>query len=82
MGFPDAPALADPGEAVATQPGRLARRATVVAEAAGMDRARLLRWVLASSSLSAVWGLDDGDHPAIDLAVAETALAELGPSRP
>ncbi|KGM31091.1 aminoglycoside phosphotransferase family protein, partial [Inquilinus limosus] len=73
--------LAAPDQAVATQPGRLARRATVVAEAAGMERDRLLRWVLAASSLSAVWSLDDGedgDHPAIDLAVAEMALAELG----
>lgn len=81
MGFPGAPALAEPGQAVATQPGRLARRAAVVAEAAGMERDRLLRWVLSSSSLSAVWSLDDGDdgeHPAIDLAVAEMALAELG----
>jgi streptomycin 6-kinase len=47
-----------------------------------MDRARLLRWVLASASLSAVWSLDDGDHPAIDLAVAESALAELGAAGP
>jgi streptomycin 6-kinase len=81
MSLPGAPGLADPGEAGATQPGRLARRAPVVAEAAGMDRARLLRWVLAAASLSAVWSLDDGDegeHPAIDLAVAEVALAELG----
>lgn len=78
MGFPGAPALAAADQAVATQPGRLARRVAVVAEAAGMERDRLLRWVLASSSLSAVWGLDDGDHPAIDLAVAEMALAELG----
>jgi len=78
MGFPGAPSLAAPDRAVATQPGRLAQRAAVVAEAAGMERDRLLRWVLATSSLSAVWSLDDGNHPAIDLAVAETALAELG----
>ena len=78
MGLPGAPALAAPGEAVATVPGRLARRAAVVAEAAGIERGRLLRWVLAAAGLSAVWSLDDGDHPAIDLAVAEMALAELG----
>jgi len=77
MGFPDAPALAASDQAVATQPGRLARRAAVVAEVAGMERNRLLRWVLASTALSAVWSLDDDNHPAIDLAVAETALAEL-----
>jgi streptomycin 6-kinase len=78
MGFPGAPGLAAPGGAVATAPGRLARRAAVVAEAAGMERGRLLRWVLAAAGLSAVWILDDGDHPGIDLAVAELTLAELG----
>lgn len=77
MGFPTAPALAAPDEAVATQPGRVARRATVIAEAAGMGRDRVLRWALAAAGLSAVWSLDDGDHPAIDLVVAEQAAAEL-----
>jgi streptomycin 6-kinase len=78
MGLPGAPDLAAPDEAVATQPGRLARRAAVVAEAAGMERDRLLRWVLIQAGLSAVWSLDDGEHPAIDLAVADLAVAELG----
>ena len=78
MGFPCAPALAAPGQAVATQPGRLARRAAVIAEAAGIERDRLLRWVLAAVGLSAVWIFDDGDDPGIDLAVMNQALAELG----
>ena len=67
----------NPDIKVATQPGRLARQAHVVAEAAGLDRRRLLRWVLAYAGLSATWILDDGDPADLDLAVAELAVAEL-----
>ncbi|MBA3414879.1 MAG: 3'-kinase, partial [Chloroflexia bacterium] len=68
----------NPDLETATAPGRLARQAAVVAAAAGLERERLLRWVLAYAGLSAAWTLGDGDHPEIALAVAEIAAAALG----
>jgi streptomycin 6-kinase len=71
------PDLADPTRPVATEPGRFARRLKVVAEAAELERERLLRWILAWTGLSAAWFLGDGDPAAIDLRIAELAAAEL-----
>jgi streptomycin 6-kinase len=68
----------NPDRAIATQPGRLARQASLVAEAAGLDRQRLLRWIVAYSGLSAAWSIEDGLDPALALAVAEIAAAEAG----
>jgi streptomycin 6-kinase len=69
--------LRDPDAAVATAPGRLARQSHVIAEAASLDRLRLLRWTLAFAGLSAAWIVGDGETPTLDLAVAELAAAEL-----
>lgn len=69
--------LRDPDEPTALAPGRFARQVDVIAEAAALDRMRLLRWTLAFASLSAVWIQGDGDHPGLDLAVAELAAAAL-----
>jgi streptomycin 6-kinase len=63
---------------VATVPGRLARQATVIAEAAKLDRTRLLKWVLAYCGLSASWHLEDGNVPEFEFAIARMAAAELG----
>jgi streptomycin 6-kinase len=71
--------LRNPDAQVALAPGRFSRQATVVADAAGLDRERLLKWTLAFTGLSAAWILGDGDQPDLDLAVAELAAAELGP---
>lgn len=72
------PDLADPAQPVATEPGRFARRLEVVAEAAGLERRRLLSWILAWTGLSASWFLNDGDPLAsIDLQIAALAAAEL-----
>jgi streptomycin 6-kinase len=73
--------LRNPDFAMATAPGRLARQATVIAEAAGLDRTRLLQWTLAFAALSAAWIMNDGDEPTLDIAVAEIAEAELAKSR-
>lgn len=77
-GFDYANLFCNPDGETATAPGRLARRADVVAEASGLDRRRLLMWVLAWSGLSAVWMLSDGEAPDHALAVASQAAAELG----
>jgi streptomycin 6-kinase len=79
-GFDFANTFTNPDSLIATQPGRLARQATIIAGAAGLDRTRLLRWVLAYCGLSAAWFLGDGNRAAANLpiAVAELAIAELG----
>ena len=69
----------NPDPTVALQPGRLARQAHVVAEAADLDRARLLQWILAYAGLSAAWHLGGGSDPALALAVAELARAAIDP---
>ncbi|RJE88097.1 aminoglycoside phosphotransferase family protein [Paracoccus onubensis] len=72
------PDLSDPCRPVAREPGCFARRLNVVAEAARLDRLRLLQWILAWTGLSAAWYLNDDDPMAkIDLDVAELAAAEL-----
>jgi streptomycin 6-kinase len=70
--------LRNPDDQLALAPGRFSRQVTIVADAAGLDRTRLLKWTLAFTGLSAAWILGDGDQPDLDLAVAELAAAELG----
>ncbi len=77
-GFDYANLFCNPTGETATAPGRLARRADVVAAAAYLDRRRLLKWVLAWSGLSAVWMLSDGAFPNHALKIASEAAAELG----
>jgi streptomycin 6-kinase len=67
----------NPDHETATAPSRFARQVEVVAEAAGLDRKRLLRWILAWVGLSAAWLLYDGASAATPLQVAELATKEL-----
>lgn len=76
-GFDFANILCNPDLLTATTPGRLARQVGVVAQAAQLDRARLLHWVLAYAGLSAAWDLAEGADPKIGLRVAEMALATI-----
>lgn len=77
-GFDFANILRDPeGAAIVTKPERFARQIEVIAQAADLERKRLLQWVLAFTGLSAAWILGDGDKPELDLAIAELAAAEL-----
>jgi streptomycin 6-kinase len=76
-GFDFVNLLRNPDAQIALAPGRFSRQVTVIAEAAGLDRVRLLKWTLAFTGLSAAWILADGNTPELDLAVAELALAEL-----
>jgi streptomycin 6-kinase len=69
--------LRNPYAELATSPERFRRQATVIAEAAGLDRTRLLRWTLAFAGLSAAWIIGNGDEPVLDLAIAELAASEL-----
>jgi streptomycin 6-kinase len=76
-GFDFANIFCNPDLGVATAPGRLARQADVVSRAAGLERGRLLKWVLAYAGLSAAWTLGDGDDARLALTVAEAAASEL-----
>lgn len=78
-GFDYANIFYNPTPDLARQPGRLARQAQVVARAAGLDRVRLLNWVVAYGGLSAAWWLEDGraDEAAPVLDLARLAAAEL-----
>jgi streptomycin 6-kinase len=75
----------NPDLTAATDPAQFARRLAIVADAAGLDRTRLLQWLLAWCGLSAVWCLNDPqavdvtdkDRLDIDLKVAALAAAEL-----
>ena len=53
----------NPDLETATSPGRLARRAEVVAEAAALNRGRLLQWIVAWAGLSAAFSIEDGASP-------------------
>ncbi len=64
-----------------TAPDRFRRRLAIVTEASGIERERLLRWLLAWTGLSAAWWLSDGVQPEINFRIAELAARELG-SRP
>ncbi|MBL8568879.1 MAG: hypothetical protein JNK84_07300 [Phreatobacter sp.] len=67
------------GTDIPITPGRLAWRVDVVAEAGGLDRRRLLMWIMAYAGLSAAWYVQDHDEAGarLPLAVAEAAAAEL-----
>lgn len=76
-GFDFANIFCNPSAEIATAPGRLARQATVVAEAAYLDRTRLLRWILAYAGLSAAWTIGEGGNATLALTVAEIAAMKI-----
>lgn len=67
----------NPDLETATLPGRFERQLSLVTNLAGLDRVRLLKWIVAFTGLSAAWVLDDGEEPVDDFAVGALALAEL-----
>lgn len=71
------PDLGDATLHVARDPARFRRRLEIVTEHSGLERQRLLTWILAWCGLSAAWFIEDGMGAEIDLAVAQLALSEL-----
>ena len=71
------PDLADPTPPVAIIPERFSERLRIVTERSGLDRRRLLRWILAWTGLSAAWFYGDGTPFEIEARIAELAAAEL-----
>ncbi|MFJ2427545.1 aminoglycoside phosphotransferase family protein [Pseudomonas sp. NPDC087804] len=58
-GFDYANLICNPDLPSATNPQRFRRQLEVITDAAGLDRQRLLQWVLAFAGLSAAWFLED-----------------------
>jgi streptomycin 6-kinase len=76
-GFDYANLFCNPDWNTATDKGRLPRQVGIVAEVAGLERKRLLQWVLSYAGLSAAWSIEDGEPADLALAVAELAAAEM-----
>jgi len=76
-GFDFANIFCNPDFEIATAPGRLAHQARVVAEAAHLDRVRLLKWIVAYAGLSAGWTIGEGGNATLALTVAEIAAAAI-----
>lgn len=72
------PDLADPEPPVAVAPGAFERRLEIVLAKSGLERRRLLRWIIAWCGLSASWFLEDEDPLAeINLTILAQAAAAL-----
>jgi streptomycin 6-kinase len=71
------PDVGDASTRVAVLPDRFAKRLAIVAEHSGIERRRLLQWIVAWTGLSVAWFLGDGQSPAVDFRIAALALAEL-----
>ncbi len=72
----------NPNYGIATDPDIFLCRVEQVCRLAGLDRQRLLRWILAWTGLSAAWFMEDGEAADIDFRVAEQAARALGLSLP
>ncbi len=70
--FPD---LLDETCRVARDPGRFLARVALVSRVAGIDRGRLLSWILAWAGLSAAWWIEAGRCAHVQRAVAALAAA-------
>lgn len=66
-----------PERPVAVVRERFLRRLEIVVERSGLERRRLLQWIVAWTGLSAAWLIDDDDDAEVDEQVAAMAIAEL-----
>lgn len=67
----------NPNFVVASDSKRFIRRLDIVVDVAGLDRKRMLQWILAYAGLSAAWFMEDGGSPETPMAIAQLAAAEL-----
>jgi streptomycin 6-kinase len=76
-GFDYANIFCNPDRDTALVPGRFEWRVNRVVQGAGLERQRLLQWILAWSGLSAAWILETGETPDVDYDIARLAAAAL-----
>lgn len=76
-GYDFANLFCNPSSEIALTPGRFQKQLQIVADAASLDRARLLKWIFAYCGLSAAWSIEDGESPQLALDIAEIAVREL-----
>jgi streptomycin 6-kinase len=76
-GFDYANLICNPDLPTATDSQRFRRQLAVIVEAAGLDRRRLLQWVLAFAGLSAAWFLEDD---ALEQASGQLKVAQIAAS--
>ncbi|MFJ2713924.1 aminoglycoside phosphotransferase family protein [Pseudomonas sp. NPDC087346] len=71
--------ICNPELPTGTDPERFRRQVEVIIEASGLERRRLLQWVLAFAGLSAAWFLEADQRPQAlrQLKVADLAASEL-----
>lgn len=77
-GFDYANIFCNPDDITPLVLGCFERRIEIVTRTCGIDRRRLLQWVLAWSGLSVAWMLEDDIDPGIRLEVARLAALRLG----
>ena len=72
--------LCNPDLKTCTDPARFARQLAIVLNVTGLERTRLLQWVMAHAALSAAWFLEDGLRTKAheELAIAQLARQALG----
>ncbi len=76
-GFEFANLFRNPDAALALEPGRMRRRAGIVAKLASLEPHRLVAWVFAYAALGAAWSIESGHDPGPGLAIAELAETQL-----
>ena len=70
--------VCNPSHTIATTPRRLDRQVSVICAAAGLDRGRVLRWIMAWTGLSATWYLGDTWMPGAEGEAAAAAVLAVG----
>jgi len=76
-GYDFANIFCNPNMGIATKPGRLEQQINIVSNATGLNRHRLLKWVLSYAGLSAAWHLEDGGNPELAMMIMSIASAMI-----
>ena len=72
------PDLGNPEHHIARTPSIFKQRLEIVTEISGINRERLLKWIIAWCGLSATWSLECNDPISVQVEIAELAITELG----
>ncbi|MBK5408710.1 3'-kinase [Pseudomonas sp. TH34] len=75
-GYDYANLICNPDLPTCTDPARFARQVEIIVGAAGLERQRLLQWVVAHAGLSAAWFLEDDQRHRADRELEVARLAQ------